>query len=86
MNLHKLGHKFKTKLLVKRAESLTLLKHFKLVAREVIQQGGNVSFEWPRHCSGWKLTELTSFIEKFKLFFFILMVVQSESNPKRAIS
>ena len=26
-----------------------------------------MSFEWPSYCSGWKLKELTSFIERFKL-------------------
>ena len=86
MNIHKLGHKFKAKLQKKRAESSTLVKHFKLVAREVIQHGGNVSFEWPRHCSGWKLQELTSFIEKFNLKIVDFDGCAVGVKSKRAIS
>ena len=65
MNLHKLGKPFRIKLLKKREESLLLLHHFKIVAREVIQNGGSASFEWPRYCTGWQLKELTSFLSKF---------------------
>jgi hypothetical protein len=34
----------------------------------VLGNGGHVSFEWPKSCSGWKLPELTSFIEEHNLF------------------
>ena len=67
LHLHRLGPKFKKKLERKRAASLVMLHHFTIVAREIIQYGGHVSFEWPRHCHGWQLPQLTSFIEKFSL-------------------
>ena len=37
------------------------------MAKEVIANGGDVSFEWPRFCTGWKLDVITKFIERFKL-------------------
>ena len=62
MNSFKLGHSFALKLAKKRAESLQMLTYFFLLAKEIIALGGDVSFEWPRFCTGWKLDVLIKFI------------------------
>ena len=67
MNSHKLGHSFALELAKKRAESLQMLTYFFLLAKEIIALGGDVSFEWPRFCTGWKLDVLMKFTERFKL-------------------
>ena len=67
MNSHKLGHSFALKLAKKRAESLQLLTYFFLLAKEIIALGGDVSLEWPRFCTGWKIEALMKFIHRIKL-------------------
>ena len=44
-----------------------MLTYFFLFAKEIIALGGDVSFERPRFCTGWKLDVLIKFIERFKL-------------------
>ena len=46
INSKKLGHKFRMKLLASRTKSLLVLQNFAVVAREVIANGGDISFEW----------------------------------------
>ena len=58
LNLHRLGKKFRTKLLERRKESLAMLERFAELARIVVAKGGTVSFEWPKACTGWRLSEL----------------------------
>ena len=41
-----------------------MLRHFIEVAEAALAAGGHVSFEWPRHCSGWLREELMEFIHK----------------------
>ena len=65
MNLHKLGHYVVIKLAKKRAESLQMLTYFFLLAREITALGGDVSFEWPRFCTGWDLDVLKKFIATY---------------------
>ena len=67
MNLHRLGRRFKTKLLEDRKQSLVMLHHVKILARAVNSLGGKFSFEWPRYSRGWNLKELQSFIAKFSI-------------------
>ena len=57
-NEHKLGADFRKKLGEARERSRTMLSNFRIAALEVIKGGGDVSFEWPRFCSGWDLTDL----------------------------
>ena len=44
-----------------------MLTYFFLRAKGIIASGGDVSFEWPRFYTGWKLDVLMKFIERFKL-------------------
>ncbi len=67
MNSHKYGKIFTDKLESRRAHTLIMLNNFFLLAREIIALGGDVSFEWPRFCTGWKIEALDKFINKFKL-------------------
>ncbi len=67
LNCHKFGKAFSDKLESRRAQSLVMLNNFFLLAREIIALGGDVSFEWPRFCTGWKIEALDKFIQKFKL-------------------
>ena len=66
INSKKLGHKFRMKLLAPRTKSLLMLKYFAVLAREVIANGGDISFERPRFCTGWNLETLTNLISKFE--------------------
>ena len=50
-----------------RKQSLVMLHHFKIVAREINSLGGKFRFEWPRYSRGWNLKELQSFIAKFSI-------------------
>eukprot|EP00973_Karenia_brevis_P079615 11045800-Karenia_brevis.AAC.1 len=52
----------------KREHSRKLLRKFIQLAEHVLLNGGHVSFEWPRQCTGWLLPELTSFIKKWNLY------------------
>ena len=45
-----------------------MLKSFIECAELALSLGGEVSFEWPRHCGGWLRPELISFITKHNLF------------------
>ena len=47
---------------------LLMLRHFLEVAEAILASGGQVSFEWPRHCSGWLHEELIAFIHKHRLY------------------
>ena len=48
--------------------SIRMLKNFIKVAEQVLSQGGTVSFEWPKNCSGWKLPLLSEFIAGHGLY------------------
>ena len=45
-----------------------MLQNFVEIGDAVLAAGGHVSFEWPRHCSGWILPELMYFIHRHNLF------------------
>ena len=47
-----------------RVESLVVLEVFHELARHVIENGGTVSFEWPAHCTGWKIPGLKNSLYK----------------------
>ena len=44
------------------------VKRFAEFAELVLKNSGHVSFKWPRHCSGWAIKELSSFIKWWSLF------------------
>ena len=45
-----------------------MLWSFISLGEKILSLGGHVSFEWPRHCSGWARRELMEFISKNSLF------------------
>ena len=47
---------------------IRLLRHFIEIAEAILASGGHISFEWPRHCSGWCRPELIEFIAKHNLY------------------
>ena len=67
-NIHALGDEFKRNLDKQRQESRVLFSRFIAIADLVMTLGGHVSFEWPRHCAGWMLPELQSFIRRWDLY------------------
>jgi len=86
MNLKKLGNQFQNKLIANRKKSLLMLRYFLTVAHHVITNGGQVSFEWPRFCDGWKIPTLINFASKYGLKEVnfdgcALGLVSSKGNP-----
>ena len=67
MAVHRFGAKYAAKLAARRLRSRVMLKHFIRSAEIVINKGGLIAFEWPRHCKGWLLKELQNFITKHNL-------------------
>ena len=41
-----------------------MLKNFIKCAEVAIEGGGQVSFEWPRRCTGWMRAELIQFVKQ----------------------
>ena len=55
------------KLNAARKLSLKMLQYFAIVARLVVEHGGEVSFEWPRNCEGWAQQALINLIAELGL-------------------
>ena len=72
MNSHKLGHAFNVKLAKSRVVSLQMLNYFFIIAEEVLALGGDISFDWLRESSVWKLDVFQTFIERFKLMVAVV--------------
>lgn len=53
MSIHNFGAAYVEKLKFKRKASFALLQSFVDVAEFALSLGGEVSFAWPRYCSGW---------------------------------
>ena len=68
VNLSRLGHTFQHRLSVRRKQAVKMLRSFISLGEKVLSLGVHVSFEWPRHCSGWARRELMEFISKNSLF------------------
>ena len=62
LNAHRYGAEFRKKLAKSRDLSLKLLDRFCELARCVVEHGGDVHFEWPRHALGWKQAALCQLI------------------------
>ena len=65
MNIATRGPAFQKELEAKRAESRRMLMAFIRVSALIYHMGGEISFEWPRHASGWSLPEMVALIEPF---------------------
>ena len=86
MACHRYGEAYQAKLAPRRTRALNMLKSFIGIADLALSLGGFVSFEWPRHCTGWLLAPLQQFIARHQLFVAdcdgcALGVVDSENNP-----
>ena len=68
MNIHLRGPKYEEQLRLRRLESINMLKTFIKLADQVLSLGGEISFEWPRYCTGWALPELNDFIARWNLY------------------
>ena len=62
------GSSYATRLKAKRKTSRKLLANYIKVAERVLQNGGHIAFEWPKHCEGWMLKELLQFVKKHNLY------------------
>ena len=62
MAIQRHGPTYFEKLKRRRGQSIQLLKSFIKCAELCLSLGGEVSFEWPRDCSGWQRPELIKFI------------------------
>jgi hypothetical protein len=62
MCLHRYGPEYAERLAEARRKSRGMLASFIVVAELALSKGGEVSFEWPKSCSGWLLPELIAFI------------------------
>ena len=49
-------------------ESRRIFRSFVEAAEATLQQGGEVSFEWPRHCSYWRRSDVAAFCAKHPEF------------------
>jgi len=67
MCAHIHGPEYRKQLQRARLLSRKILKHFIKVAEVILQNGGRIAFEWPRHATGWHLDELRNFITKWDL-------------------
>ena len=67
MAIKRNGDKYLEKLQRRRAQSTQLLRSFIKCAELCMSLGGEVSFEWPRDCSGWQRPELIKFIHSNSL-------------------
>ena len=67
MNIHRYGKKFESQLLLARKTSLQFLGVFIELATLVHNQGGEISFEWPRYCDGWDIKILKEFEARLKM-------------------
>ncbi len=67
LNLSKGSIELQLRIRQARKESLLLIDKFCLLAEIVLKQGGTVSYEWPRYCSGWLQKKVRDMIRKFNL-------------------
>eukprot|EP00973_Karenia_brevis_P081544 11303456-Karenia_brevis.AAC.1 len=68
MSIHRYGRRYARRLRLARAKSRVLLANFIWIAEEILKNGGEVSCEWPRYCTGWMLPELVDFICRHSLY------------------
>ena len=67
INLSKAKPETRKRILAGRQTSLEYVKAFGRLGRAVIARGGSASFEWPRHCEGWKEVVVQAMLEELKL-------------------
>ena len=70
--MHKLGKAYAESLRARREESRQMIRRFLRLAEVIVANGGEVSFEWPQHCTGWLQSELLDFITRFNLYSVVV--------------
>ena len=68
-NMNSRNLEFKGRLEKAREESRAKIRSFTELAREVVKAGGSVSFEWPRHASGWNDPAVQSMVNELDMCF-----------------
>ena len=68
VSIKRQGPQYLKKLNKRRDKSIQMLADFLSLADLCISLGGEVSFEWPRNCTGWMLAKLQNFIKKHSLY------------------
>ena len=64
-----------------RRESVAMMHSFSRIANHALDNGGFVSYEWPRYCSGWMSEPLASWITERQLLS--PTVTAKEGGPAR---
>ena len=67
LNLRKGGPATRARIERMRAASLQYVKTFTRLARCTLSRGGSVTFEWPRHCDGWRQPEVVEMVRVLNL-------------------
>ena len=67
INLKKPKPETKERIMKDRQTILDYVRNFGRLERAVIARGGSVSFEWLRHCEGWKEETVQAMLEDLKL-------------------
>ena len=62
------GEPYRMKLHRARLLSKKIIRNYIKVAETVLESGGRIAFEWPRHASGWALPEVQDFLKRWGLF------------------
>ena len=70
--IHKYGSDYLSKLEARREISRAMLRSFIRLAEIILMNGGHISFEWPKNCTGLLIKELLIFITKWNLFSVIV--------------
>ena len=67
INLCQAAPETRDRIMAERAASLEYVKTFERLGKATQARGGSVSFEWPRHCDGWKEEVVTTMLRVLKL-------------------
>ncbi len=77
------GPEYAQGLEARRAVPRQMVRDFMRVAQLALEQGGEVSFEWPHSCSGWLLADLIDFITRSN---FDAMYLHVPKVPSRSVT
>ena len=67
INLARASQETRDRISAERATSLAYVRTFERLGRATLARGGSVSFEWPRHCDGWKEETVETMLRVLKL-------------------
>ena len=67
INLSQAAQETRDRILTEREVSLGYVRTFARLGKAALARGGSISFEWPRHCDGWKEDAVTAMLKELKL-------------------